>query len=217
SEAVKNAGPDAMVYAQMARSYARLRRDQDAERAIQQAESTAGRYSKILMATAEALLLMGNRDQAMEHYGRALDLSETDRLETRIALARLFAQEKKWTDAHDQIAMGFAEARVSDNSVITAENYLDAADVLMSMNEFQLAQKFFQRAQSAGADDLTVAIGMANAHLAIGETRDAETLLASAPDDFGKDQSYDYLASMANVYRQKQDTFHALSNYARAS
>ncbi|PYX83804.1 MAG: hypothetical protein DMG68_21825, partial [Acidobacteria bacterium] len=100
---------------------------------------------------------------------------------------------------------------------MTAENYLDAADVLMSMNEFQLAQKFFQRAQSAGADDLTVAIGMANAHLAMGETRDAETLLASVPDDSGKDQSYDYLVSMANVYRQKQDTFRALSNYARAS
>lgn len=217
NEAVKNAGPDSMVYAQMARSYARLHRDQDAMGAIQQAERTGGNNSKILMATAEALLLMGDRDKAMERYGRALDLSETDRLETRIALARLFAQEKKWSDAHDQIAMGFAEARVSDASVITAENYLDAADVLMSMNQFQLAEKFFQRAQNAGADDLTVAIGMANAHLAMGETRDAEALLTSVPDDSGKEQSYDYLVSMANVYRQKQDTFRALSNYARAS
>ena len=217
NDAVKNAGPDPMVYAQMARAYARLRRDQDANRSIQQAEAAGGTNSKILMATAEALLLMGDRDQAMQRYARALDLSEADRLQTRIALARLFAQQNKWPDAHDQIAIGFAEARVSDASAITAENYLDAADVLMSMNEFQLAEKFFQRAQSAGADDLTVAIGMANAHLALGETRDAETLLTSVPDDSGKDQSYDYLVSMANVYRQRQDTFRALSNYARAS
>lgn len=206
-----------MLYAQMARAYARLRRDQDAQRAIQQAEASGGNNSKLLMATAEALLLMGNHDQAMQRYGRALDLSDTDRLQTRIALARLFAQEKKWTDAHDQIAMGFAEARVSDAGVITAENYLDAADVLMSMNEFQLAEKFFQRAQNAGADDLTVAIGMANAHLAMGETREAEALLTSVPDDSGKSESYDYLVSLANVYRQRQDTFRALSNYARAS
>jgi len=43
------------------------------------------------------------------------------------------------------------EARVSDATVITAEDYLNAADVLMSMNDFKLAQQFFDPQQTAVA------------------------------------------------------------------
>ena len=83
---------------------------------------------------------------------------------------------------HTSRSARFRRSTVSDASVITAENYLDAGDILMSIQDFELAKRFFQRAQTAGADELTVAIGMANAHLAFGETSSAETLLANAGD-----------------------------------
>ena len=209
-------GQDPMLYAQMARDYAQLHRESDAKTAIAQAEKTGSRDSKILLATAQALLTLNDRNAAMNRYAQALELSETDRLRTRLAVARLFAQEKHWDDARQQIALGFAEARVSDATVITAEDYLDAADVLMSMNDFQLAEKFYSRAQNAGADEVAVAIGMANAHLAKGESRSAETLLTSINDP-DKLQNYDYQVSLGNAYRQQQNNYRALTAFARAN
>jgi tetratricopeptide (TPR) repeat protein len=209
-------GQDPMVYAQMARSYAEMHREPEAMGAIDSAEKLGGRDSKVLLATAQALLTLGNRNAAMNRYAEALELSEADRLKTRIAVARLFAREKKQSDARQQIALGFAEARVSDATAITAEDYLNAADVLMGMNEFTLAESFYSRAQAAGADELAVATGMANAHLAMGETRSAETLLTSVQDP-DKQQNYDYMVSLGNVYRQKQDESRALSTFARAN
>src|SRR5205085_8107331 len=120
-------------------------------------------------------------------------------------------------EARAPVAMGFAEARVSDASVISAEDCLDGAGVLMATNDFNPAEQFYGRAQAAGADELAVAVGMANAHLALGETQDAETLLASVNDDEAKAQSFEFQMSLANVYRQKQDTFHALTSVARAN
>lgn len=215
--ALKYTQNNPVVYADMARADARLGRNQDAMRYIQMAEQSGGGNAKILLSTADAFLIMNNRDAAMERYARALDLSDADRLQTRIALARLFVQQGNWPEARQQIAMGFAEARISDASVITAEDYLDGADVLMSTNNFKTAEQFYGRAQAAGADELAVAVGMANAHLALGETRDAETLLSSVHDEEAKSQSFDYQVSLANVYRQKQDTFHALTSIARAN
>ncbi|HET7208019.1 MAG TPA: tetratricopeptide repeat protein [Terriglobales bacterium] len=209
-------GQDPMVYAQMARSDAELHRRDDALRDINNAEKIGGGDARILLATAQALMSMGERNQAMDRYARALELSEADRLETRLALARLFAEEHHASDAREQIALGFAEARVSDATVIRAEDYLNAADVLMSLNDFRLAQQFYGRAQAAGADEIAVAIGQANSHLALGETRSAETVLTSVTDP-DKQQNYDYLVSLGNAYRQRQDNFHALSAFARAN
>jgi len=209
-------GQDPMLYAQMARDYAQLHRESDAVRAIGMAEKTGGKDSRILLATAQAFLILNNRNAAMNRYAEALELSEADRLKTRLAVARLFAQEKHWDNARQQIALGFAEARVSDATVTTAEDYLNAADVLMSMNDFQLAEKFYNRAQNAGADEIAVAIGSANAHLAMGETRSAETLLTSINDP-DKLQNYDYQVSLGNAYRQQQNNYRALTAFARAS
>ncbi|MBV8477052.1 MAG: tetratricopeptide repeat protein [Acidobacteria bacterium] len=209
-------GQDPMLYAQMARSYAKLHREPEAMRAIEVAEKNGGRDSRILLATAQALITLNNRNAAMNRYAEALELSEADRLRTRLAVARLFAQEKRWQDARQQIALGFAEARVSDQMVITAEDYLDAADVLMSMNDFPLADRFYSRAQAAGADEIAVAIGSANAHLAMGETRTAETLLSSVNDP-DKQQNFDYQISLGNAYRQQQNNYRALTAFARAN
>ncbi len=208
-----------LLNAQLARSYARLDRKSDAMNAIQKAEATGGGDYKILLATADALLLMGDREQAMERYSRALDLSNSDRLHVRLALARLFAQSHKFEDAQQQVALAFAEARVSSPEVVTADDYLNAADILLSVNQFALAQQLFTRAEGLGADQLTVATGMANASLALGDTRGAESVLTSVhvDDPAEKQQNYPFLVAMGNVYRQRGDNYRALSMFARAN
>ena len=217
SQALKyNPTEPALIYAHMARSYARLHRNDDAIKAIATAEQTGSGDSKVLLATAETLMLMGERDQAMKRYTNLLDLSDTDRLETRLALARLFASENKWSDAREQIGLGFAEARVSDNAVIAPDDYLNAAKVLMSIDDFTTARAFLARAQSAGADDAAVAVASANADLAEGKTQSAATLLSSLSTDDQQD-NFEYLVAMGNVYRQRQETDRALTMFARAS
>jgi tetratricopeptide (TPR) repeat protein len=210
---------NALINAQLARSYAGLDRPSDATAAITRAESAGGNDYRILLATAAALTELRERDQAMERYTRALDLSTADRLHVRLALARFFAQGHKRVDAQQQVSLAFAEARVSEPEVVTAEDYLDAADILMSIDQFALAQRLFTRAQALGADDLTVAVGVANASLAMGETRNAEAALASvgAEEADEEKQNYAYLVARANVYRQQGDTYHALSFFARAN
>jgi len=136
----------------------------------------------------------------------------------RLALARVFAQGRKPADAQQQVALAFAEERVSEPAVVTADDYLDAADILMSINEFALAERLFTRAEALGADPLTVATGMANASLALGETRHAESLLTSvnSEDANQKQQSYPYLVALGNMYRQRGDSYRALSLFAQA-
>jgi tetratricopeptide (TPR) repeat protein len=208
-----------LANAQLARSYASLDRDDDATKAIQAAEKTGGNDYRILLATADALLVMGNRDQAMQRYTRALDLSDSDRLHVRLALARLFAQGHQPADVLQQVALAFAEARVTDPAVVTADDYLNAADILMSVNQFELAQRLFTRAEALGADQVTVATGIANASLALGDTRSAETLLTSmnGEDPNEQRQNYPYLVALGNVYRQRGDKTRALSLFAQAN
>ena len=56
-------------------------------------------------------------------------------------------------EAQQQVALGFAEARVAATDVTSAEDYLNAADILMSIHEYPLAQRMYGRAQALGADD----------------------------------------------------------------
>lgn len=209
-----------LASAQLARSYAKAGNSADALRAITQAESNGGSSDyHTLLATAGALEILGQRDQAMERYTSALDLSNSDRLHVRLALGRFFAQQKKAADAQQQVSLAFAEARVSDPDVVTAEDYLDAADILMSIDQFPLAQRLFVRAQGLGADDVTVAVGIANASLAMGNTGDAEAALNSvqSTEDGEARQNYAYLVARGNVYRQQGDSYRALSAFAKAN
>ena len=209
-----------LIEAQLARSYAKLGRSQDANAAIARAEKVGGDNYRTLLATADALRAMGENDQAMERYSRALELSNADRLHVRMALARFFAQKRKLADAQQQVSLAFAEARVADPEVVTAEDYIEAADILMSIQQFPLAQRLFSRAQALGADDVTVAVGMANASLAMGETRNAEAVLESVRlenTDGEEKQNYAYLVARGNVYRQQGDSYHALSSFAKAN
>ncbi len=212
----------AMISAQLARCYAQLHRSTDATQAIDSAERAGGNDYKVLLVTADALRLLGRRDQAMTRYTRALespdeDRPDDDRLQVRLALGRLFAEEGKTSDAQQQVALGFAEARVASTDVTSADDYLNAADILMNIHEYPLAQQMYGRAQALGADDTSVAVGMANASLALGDTHSAELQLASLPDDPERKNNYDFLVAQGNVYRQRGQDDRALAAFGLAN
>ncbi len=210
-------GPDdSIVYADMARSYAQLRQRDDTYKAIGQAEKN-GDDSKVLMATGEALLTLGDRSAAMQRYARALDAPNSDRVEVRLALARLFATSGKRDEAQQQVSFALAEARIGEAQAVTPENLIEAASVLMSIDQFELAKKYFQRAQSMGADPEAVDIGLANAYLAEGQTQNAAALLRAIGTNTENRDNYEYLIAMSDMYRQMQDTPQALSALARAN
>jgi tetratricopeptide (TPR) repeat protein len=206
-----------MILAQLARSYAQLGRSSEAMQALDSAERAGGKDYKVLLATADALRLLGRRDLAMTRYAQALDSSDEDRLQLRLALGRLFAEEGKAADAEQQVALGFAEERVAPTDVTSADDYLNAADILMGIHQYPLAQRMYGRALALGADDTAVAVGMANAALALGDTRSAELQLASLPADPERKNNYDFLVTQANVYRQRGEDHRALATFARAS
>jgi tetratricopeptide (TPR) repeat protein len=208
---------DPMILADLGRSYAQLGRSSEAMQEIDSAERIGGRDYKVLLVTADALRILGHRDQAMTRYSRALESSDENRLQVRLAFARLFAQEGKTADAQQQVALGFAEARVAPTDVTSADDYLNAADILMSIHEYPLAQRMYGRAQALGADDTSVAVGMANASLALGDTHSAELQLASLSDDPERKNNYDFLVAQGNVYRQRGEYDRALAIFVRAN
>jgi tetratricopeptide (TPR) repeat protein len=206
-----------MISAQLARCYAQLSRPADAMQAVDSAERAGGTDYKVLLVTADALRILGRRDQAMTRYTRALEGPDEDRLQVRLALGRLFAEEGKSSDAQQQVALGFAEARVASTDVTSAEDYLNAADILMSIHEYPLAQQMYGRAQALGADDTSVAVGMANASLALGDTRSAELQLAGLRDDPERKNNYDFLVAQGNIYRQRGQDDRALATFGFAN
>ena len=209
---------DPMISAQLGRSYAQLKRSSDALQAIDSAERAGGAKDyKVLLVIADTLRIMGHRDQAMAWYSRALENSDEDRLQVRLALGRLFADEGKTSDAQQQVALGFAEARVAPTDVTSADDYLNAGEILSGIHEYPLAQRMYGRAQALGADDTSVAVGMANASLALGDTRSAELQLASLPDDPDRSSNYNFLVSQGNVYRQRGENERALATFVQAN
>src|SRR2546421_2074377 len=208
---------DPLVYAQLARSYAQLHRRDEAMQAVRSAEQNSGDNSRVLMATGDALMTIGEHQAAMDRYARALDAPNSDRVGTRLALARLFSESGHPDQAQQQVSLGFAESRVGEANPITAEHLIEAAQVLMSIQEFDLAKKYFERAQAEGADEQAVAIGMTNAYLALGETQSAGQTIKSLGNNPDNYENYDYLIALGNVYRQEHETAQALSAFARAN
>lgn len=215
-EAMGIAPNDPMIQAQLGRSYAKLGRSAEALQAVESAERFGGQEYKVLLVSADALRLLRLNDKAMAVYARALEGSDDNRLQVRIALAQLFADEGKAGDAEQQVALGFAEARVASTDVTTADDYLNAASILMSIHEYNLAEKLYGRAQALGADDTSVAVGMANAELALGDTRSAQLQLASLGDDPDRENNPDFLIAQGNVYRQLGQDHLALADLVRA-
>lgn len=214
--AQKLAPADPAIYALRAQVHAKEGAREEALRDIQLAEQYGNDQVDILMATGDAFLSLGDRDAAMQRFSRALDAPKGERIGVRLAVAQVFWRQGRFDDARRQIALGFAEARV-DGSPVTAEDIVEAASIFLAMRDFDLAETYFDKARLAGANPRTVGIGLTNTYLAEGDARKAETELASlgSPNDFRDD--YDYMMASANLFRQRQDTVHALAAFAQAS
>jgi tetratricopeptide (TPR) repeat protein len=208
---------DPLIYAQIAHSYAQLKNRSETFKYVQLAEQQGSNQSDILLNTGEALMLMGDRNAAMQRFERALDAPDASRVDARLLIATLFAREGHMDDARQQVSLAFAESRIGEASPVTADNLIQAANLFTSMHDFDLAERYFERARDAGAADQVVAIGLANCYLAQGEPTKAEALLAALgnPADYTSD--YDYTLAMGNVYRERRDTVHALGMFARAN
>ncbi len=214
--AQKLAPTEAKVYALRAQVHAKMLARDDAMQDIQLAEQYGKDDIDILMTTGGVLLSLGDRDAAMQRFSRALEIPKGDRLEVRLEIAQVFMREGHYDDVHRQLALGFAEARMSDSQV-TGEDILEAANILLAVHDFAMAEIYFDKAKLAGANPHMVEIGLANTYIAEGENRKAEEALTSLGpiSDFTDD--YDYMLAAANLYRQRQDTVHALSSFAQAN
>ncbi len=207
---------DPTVYALKAQIHAKQGSRDEAMRDIQLAEQYGKDKIEILMATGGALLVMGDRDAAMQRFSRALDIPNGDRIGVRLAVAQVFLREGHYDDARRQIALGFAEAR-TDSSAVTPDDIVEAAGIFLAMHDFDLAETYFDKGRLAGGNQRTIAIGLANTYLAEGETHKAEGALTSLGPVHDFEDDYDYMMAAANLYRQRQDTVHALSAFAQAT
>src|SRR5437879_13654476 len=97
------------------------------------------------MATGDALRTIGEHQAAMDRYARALDAPNSDRVGTRLALARLFSESGHPDQAQQQVSLGFAESRVGEANPITAENLIEAVQVLLSIKELALDKNYYVR------------------------------------------------------------------------
>jgi tetratricopeptide (TPR) repeat protein len=207
---------DPEVYALRAQVHAKEGDRGAAHHDIQLAEQYGGQEVTILMATGDALLTLGERDAAMQRFSHALDIPGGDRLNVRLELARLFVERGRADDARRQVALGFAEAR-ADSGPVTPEDIVGAANIFLSIHDFDLAETYFDKAQLAGADPRSVSLGLTNTYLAEGKTESAEKVLAALGPAANFRDDYEYMMAAASVYRQRQDSVHALSDFAQAS
>ena len=207
---------DPLIYARMAHAYANLHRRDDTLRYVEAAERTGGAQSGILLDTGDALLTLGDKKAAMDRFERALDAPDGNRVEARLAIARLMVHYGQDEDAKQQISLAFAESRIGEAPPVTADNLIEAANLLLAMHDFDLAANYFQKAQMAGASPDVVAIGLANTYLAQGKTKEADATLAVLGSDPASNQNYDYLLAQGEVYRQRHESWNALMTLSQA-
>jgi tetratricopeptide (TPR) repeat protein len=207
---------DPQIYGEMAHAAAQLRRRDDTLKYVEAAERSGGTQSAVLLDTGDALLTLGDHSAAMDRFARALNTPDADKVAVRLSIAKVFVGEGKSEDAKQQVSLAFAESRIGEADPLTADNLVDAANIFLSVQDFELAQRYYNRAHDMGAADDVVAIGLANADLARGNALEAESHLASLGSPDAYTNNYDYVLAQANVYRQRHDTARALTAFARA-
>jgi tetratricopeptide (TPR) repeat protein len=215
AKAEKLAPTSPEVYALRAQVEAKQNNASGAHRDIQLAERYGNGKAKILMATGDALLILGERDAAMQRFARSLEAAGANRIEVRLALARLFSERGDYDATRRQIALGFAEAR-ADSADISAEDILDSANLFLAIHDFDLAESYYGKAELAGASVRSSKLGLTNTYLAEGKTQSAEKELASLGPAQNFQNDYEYMLTSANLYRQRQDSVRALSAFAQA-
>ncbi len=216
NDALSLSPDDPLIYAQMAHAYAHLNQRENTLRYVNEAERLGGEQSAILLDTGDALLTLGDRKAAMDRFTRALDAPDANRVAARLAIARLMVKYGQYDDAKQQISLAFAESRIGEAPPVTADNLIEAANLLLAMHDFDLAERYFQKAQQAGASPDVVAIGLANTYLAQGKTRQADESLAALGSDPSANQNYDYLLAQGEVYRQRHQSWNALYALSQA-
>ena len=217
TDALQLSPNDPVIYAELAHANAQLHRREETLKYVQAAERESGDSSGVLLATGDALLTLGDRDAAEQRFTAALQAPDANRIDARLAIAKLMARDGHWDDAKQQVSLAFAESRIGESSPISADNYVEAGNIMLAMHDFDLAQKMFERAKSAGAADEVVAIGLANTYIAQGNNVEAQAALASLGNPADYDDNYDYKLALANVYRQRHDDVHALTAFAQAN
>jgi tetratricopeptide (TPR) repeat protein len=216
-EALKLQPDDPFIYAQLAHASAQLHRRDDTLRYVEAAEREGGDQSNVLLATGDALLTLGDREAAMQRFTASLDSPDANRVDARLALAKVMANDGDWDDAKQQVSLAFAEARIGESTPISADNYVEAANIMLGMHDFDLARKMLERAKSAGAADEVVAIALANTYIAQGDNIQAQVSLTSLGNPADFNDNYDYKLAMANVYRQRHDDTRAMTAFAQAN
>lgn len=217
NQALNLSPDDPLIYAQMAHAYAEMHNRENTLRYVQAAERQGGEQSAILLDTGDALLTLGDKSAAMDRFARALEAPDANRVDARLAIARLMVRYGQEEDAKQQISLGFAESRIGEAPPVTADNLIEAANLLLAMHDFDLATRYFQKAKEAGAAPEVVSIGLANTYLAQGKTRAADQELALLGSEPAANENYDYLLAQSNVYRQRHDTVNALEVLSRAN
>ena len=201
---------DPLIYGRMAHAYAHLGQRDETMRYVEAAEKLGGEQSSILLDTGDALLTLGDRKAAMDRFARALEAPDANRVDARLAIARLMVRYGQDEDAKQQISLAFAESRIGEAPPVTADNLIEAANLLLAMHDFDLASSYFEKAGQAGASPDIVAIGLANTYLAQGKTKQANEQLATIASDPSANQNYDYLMAQGQVYRQNHEGWNAL-------
>jgi tetratricopeptide (TPR) repeat protein len=222
---------NASIYALRARANANLQDREQALRDVQLAEEYAERepvpaenaaleqnaVSDIYVSTGEALSTLGDQEGAMERFSKALLAPKSNRVSVRLAIARLMAQQNHTADAQRQIALAQMEADAGDTVPLSGGQYIEAANILQQMHEYQLSETFLQHAKSAGAPDAALRVALANSYLGLGETRRAAAELAAVKQTGDSEADYQYLLAQAAVYQQEHRSTEAQSAFAQAA
>ena len=154
---------------------------------------------------------------AMQRFTRALEAPDANRVQARLLFARVFVNQHKFDSAQQQVALAFAESRVGEASPVTADDFIEAANLFLAMHDFDLARRYYERARQAGAADEVVTIGMANTEIAEGKTSEAQGQLAKLGNPAEFANNFEYTLAQANIYRQQHQQFQAMTAFARAN
>ena len=230
-EAEKHLLKDPSVYALMAQANASIHNREETLRDIDLAEGYAAAapvatertvgdenlVSKIYIATGEALSTLGDKEEAVARFGKALEATHTNRMGVRLAIAHLMAQGGHTAEAERQLALGQMEIDAGDSVPATGEQLIQAANILQELHEYRLSETYLERAKAAGAPDASVRIALANSYLALGETRRAAAELAAVKRTDDLELDYQYLMAAATLYQQERQSINALSAFAAAA
>jgi tetratricopeptide (TPR) repeat protein len=227
--AEKAAPGDPNIDAMLARSYANLDDRNNTLHYVELAERNAASLtgqarrfgpsplSTIYVETGEALNTIGDQNAALERFTKALEVPRADRVSVRLALAETMAEQAHEEDAQRQIALALMEAGTGETAPVSGNQYIEAANVLRGMHNYDLSQAYLERARRAGAPDPAVRIGMANNYLAEGDTLRAKAELDAVKASSDGDPDYQYLLAQANVFRQEHRGAQAQTSFAQAT